>query len=75
MPVKKPIKKKYTHYHKNGSLWAKGYMVSEKMHGHWEWFRRDGTKMRSGNFKAGVQTGEWVTYNKKGEIVKVTKMK
>ncbi len=67
--------KKHTHYHKNGSIWAKGFLDDEKMEGYWQWFRKDGTKMRAGNFKAGKQVGKWVTYDKKGKVVKVTQMK
>ncbi len=69
------MKKPCTHKHKDGSLWAKGFLDGETMVGYWEWFRKDGTKMRSGNFTKGKQTGTWITYDKKGGIVKVTKMK
>jgi antitoxin component YwqK of YwqJK toxin-antitoxin module len=31
--------------------------------------------MRSGYFTKGRQTGEWITYDKNGRIVKVTRMK
>jgi antitoxin component YwqK of YwqJK toxin-antitoxin module len=71
----RPKATKHTHYHKDGSVWAKGYMQGGKMHGHWEWFRKDGTKMRSGDFDQGTQTGRWITYDKKGKIYKVTVMK
>ena len=67
-------KKNYTHYHKDGSLWAKGKVDEGTMEDFWEWFRKDGTLMRSGHFKKGVQTGEWATYDKHGKIVRVTKM-
>ena len=50
-------------------------MVDEQPDGYWEWFRMDGTRMRSGYFEKGKQVGEWTTYNKKGKIYKVTKMK
>jgi len=43
--------------------------------GYWEWFRLDGTKMRSGYFESGEQIGEWTTYDKNGQVYKVTKMK
>jgi len=75
MPVKKLTGKRYTHHHKDGSIWAKGYTLNGKMNGSWVWFRKDGTKMRSGAFKFGKQTGKWTTYDKKGKIVKVTVMK
>ena len=64
--------KKYIHRHKNGSLWGKGSLIGEAMHGYWEWFRKDGTLMRSGNFDHGKQTGQWITYDKHGKVVKKT---
>jgi hypothetical protein len=77
MPTKKPSKSKkdYIHYHKDGSIWAKGKMVGGKMDGYWEWFRKDGTKLRSGHFEKGKQVGEWTTYDKQGKVYKVTRMK
>ena len=45
------------------------------MHGNWEWFRKDGSKMRTGAFDNGVQVGEWTTYDRSGRVVKVTVMK
>jgi antitoxin component YwqK of YwqJK toxin-antitoxin module len=66
-------KKKHTHYHKDGTLWAKGFMLDSKMHGKWEWFRKDGSKMRSGSFVRGKQSGTWTTYDKTGKVVKITK--
>ena len=64
--------KKYTHHHKDGSIWAIGKTKGGKMEGYWKWFRKDGSVMRSGSFKKGVQVGEWSTYDKKGGVVKVT---
>lgn len=65
----------YAHYHKDGSLWAKGKMLNGNPEGYWEWFRKDGTKLRSGHFAAGVQVGAWTTYDKTGNVYKVTVMK
>lgn len=45
------------------------------MHGYWEWYRIDGTKMRSGHFETGEPVGEWTTYDKTGAVYKVTKKK
>ena len=67
--------KKDTEYHKDGSVRAMGPRVDGVPVGYWEWFRLDGTKMRSGHFEKGEQTGEWTTYDKKGQIYKVTQMK
>ena len=67
--------KKHTEYHKDGRVRAIGSMVDGVPVGYWEWLRLDGTKMRSGYFEKGEQTGEWTTYDKKGQIYKVTQMK
>jgi antitoxin component YwqK of YwqJK toxin-antitoxin module len=61
--------------HKDGSIWAKGKMAGGVCDGYWEWFRKDGSKMRSGHFRKGTQVGEWTTYDRKGRAVKVTLMK
>ncbi|HEV2555500.1 MAG TPA: hypothetical protein VGV17_17230 [Bosea sp. (in: a-proteobacteria)] len=61
--------------HKDGSLWAKGQTIDDVPTGYWEWFRKDGTKLRSGHFQKGHQVGEWTTYDAKGEPYKVTQMR
>lgn len=61
-------------YHRDGSVWAKGKTIDRVMEGYWEWFRKDGSKMRSGHFKSGKQVGKWITYTKEGKVVKVTDM-
>ncbi len=65
----------HIHYHKDGSVWAKGQMLGDTPAGYWEWFRRDGVKMRSGFFENGEQVGEWTTYDKTGAVYKVTRLK
>ena len=72
---KKATGKIVKHYHKDGSLWAEGGMLEEAMHGYWEWYRKDGVIMRSGYFDKGKQVGEWTTYDKAGNVYKVTLMK
>jgi antitoxin component YwqK of YwqJK toxin-antitoxin module len=66
---------RHEHYHKDGTLWARGELTDGVMTGSWEWFRKDGSMMRSGSFKAGIQVGEWTTYDRTGRVVKVTRMK
>jgi len=66
------MKKKYIKYHNDGSVWAKGTTVNATPVGYWEWFRKDGSRMRSGYFTKGKQSGTWTTYDKKGGVVKVT---
>lgn len=67
--------KEYTHYHKGGSVCARGNMLGEQMHGYWEWYRKDGSLKRSGYFEQGIQVGAWTTYDQEGKVHKVTKMK
>ena len=62
----------YEKLHKDGSLWACGFMLDGETHGYWEWFRLDGTMMRSGTFDRGQQVGLWTTYDKFGAPYKET---
>jgi len=69
--TKKPTK--HTVYHKDGSVWAQGQTLEGVPVGYWEWFRKEGTKMRSGTFdETGNQIGEWTTYDRQGAVYKVT---
>jgi antitoxin component YwqK of YwqJK toxin-antitoxin module len=61
--------------HKDGTIRAKGHMLDGVLSGYWEWFRKDGTRLRSGHFDNGKQTGDWTTYDARGRVYKVTKMK
>lgn len=65
----------HEHFHKDGSLWARGELTRGVMNGYWEWFRTDGSLMRSGSFDRGVQIGTWTTYDRGGRVVRVTQMK
>lgn len=60
-------------FYDNGYLKTKGKIRGDKMHGAWEWFRRDGSKMRSGSFRDGVKTGDWTTYDRTGAPHKTTR--
>jgi uncharacterized protein YdhG (YjbR/CyaY superfamily) len=62
----------FIEYYKNGGIKAKGKYKGKNMHGAWEFYRMDGTLMRSGAFKDGKQTGIWITFNKNGKKVKET---
>jgi antitoxin component YwqK of YwqJK toxin-antitoxin module len=47
-------------YHVDGkSVFAKGKTKGGKPEGYWEWFRKDGTLKRSGDFKDG-RAVEWL---------------
>jgi antitoxin component YwqK of YwqJK toxin-antitoxin module len=58
--------------HRNGSIRARGPVVDGEPEGYWEWFRLDGTIMRSGFFDRGRPVGEWTTYDANGAVYKVT---
>lgn len=60
-----------THY-ANGKLKFRGANVDGEMHGHWEFFRTDGSMMRAGDFDHGKQVGIWRTYDRAGRVVKET---
>ncbi len=62
--------------HKDGSVKAMGTVTDDGvLQGYWEWFRKDGTKLRSGHFHAGEQVGEWITYDAAGQPYKTTHFK
>ena len=63
-------------FHANETtIWSKGLMVNDLPEGYWEWYRVDGTLKRSGYFEKGEPVGEWITYNTKGDVHKVTQRK
>lgn len=62
-------------FYPNGFLKAKGRTRNGKAHGSWVWFRRDGSRLRSGSFRDGVKTGEWTTFDDTGTPVKVTRVR
>jgi antitoxin component YwqK of YwqJK toxin-antitoxin module len=50
----------------------KGSLLDGDMHGAWEWYRKDGTVMRTGQFDRGQQIGVWRTCERSGRLVKET---
>ena len=52
----------YLSLYDNGYLKSKGKYRDGKMHGPWEFFRRDGSLMRSGRLEADQPVGEWITF-------------
>jgi antitoxin component YwqK of YwqJK toxin-antitoxin module len=75
MTNSKPRPRKVTKFHKDGTVWAKGQTLNDGPVGYWEWFRKEGTRMRSGTFDdEGNQVGEWTTYDRQGTVHKVTDM-
>ena len=38
----------YVKHHRDGSVWARGHTTDGVATGYWEWFRKDGVRMREG---------------------------
>jgi uncharacterized protein YdhG (YjbR/CyaY superfamily) len=60
-------------YHDNGVIQSRGQYAAGKMHGRWEFFRRDGSLMRTGEFTRGAQSGVWRTWDARGRMVNETR--
>jgi antitoxin component YwqK of YwqJK toxin-antitoxin module len=59
----------------NGLPRYRGDYLDGKMHGYWEFYRKDGSLMRSGAFDREVQVGVWKTFDRTGALVKETTFK
>ena len=59
-------------FYENGLPRFKGEYQNGKMHGFWEFYRKDGSLMRSGSFIEDRQVGTWTTYDRNGSVVRVT---
>lgn len=63
------MSKEISPFYENGLPRFKGDYLEGEMHGHWEFFRKDGSLMRSGEFDAGKQVGTWKTFDRSGALV------
>jgi antitoxin component YwqK of YwqJK toxin-antitoxin module len=59
-------------YYENGVVKMKGSHLDGEMHGDWEWYRTDGSVMRTGSLVRGKQVGPWRTFARSGQLVKET---
>lgn len=66
--AKKGPGKRITEYDPVAKARAAGSVYKGLRHGHWEWFRTDGTLLRSGSYFNGHPIGEWITYDKSGKV-------
>ena len=64
--------KEVSPFYENGLPRFKGEYLADQMHGPWQFFRKDGSLMRSGSFDRGRQIGIWVTFDRTGKVVKET---
>jgi antitoxin component YwqK of YwqJK toxin-antitoxin module len=65
----------YVEQYTNGRVKLKGAHLDGEMHGAWDFYRLDGSLMRSGSFDRGKQIGTWRTYDRAGKVVKETGFK
>jgi antitoxin component YwqK of YwqJK toxin-antitoxin module len=56
----------------DGTAKFTGFRLDGELHGGWEWFRTDGSLMRTGSFDRGKQVGPWRTFDRSGRMVKET---
>ncbi len=61
-----------TLYYPNGKVKMTGFRLDGELHGAWEWYRTDGSVMRTGQFDRGRQIGIWRTFDRSGRLVKET---
>jgi antitoxin component YwqK of YwqJK toxin-antitoxin module len=59
-------------YYGDGRLQSRGFTLDGEMHGAWEFLRKDGSVMRTGEFDRGRQVGMWRTFDRAGRLVKET---
>ena len=59
-------------YYSSGAIQSRGWYLDGEMHGDWEFFRKDGSVMRTGAFDRGRQVGIWRTFERSGRLVKET---
>jgi antitoxin component YwqK of YwqJK toxin-antitoxin module len=55
-----------------GAIQSRGFTLDGQMHGAWEFYRKDGSVMRTGEFDRGRQIGIWRTFDRASLLVKET---
>ena len=68
-PAGNQMSKEISPYYENGLPRFKGDYLDGEMHGPWEFYRKDGSLMRTGEFEKGVQVGTWRTLDREGKLV------
>jgi len=63
------MSKEISPFYENGLPRFRGEYLDDEMHGSCEFFRKDGSLMRSGEFNRGKQVGLWRTFDRDGNLV------
>lgn len=61
--------KELSPFYENGLPRFKGEYLGAEMQGSWEFYRKDGSLMRTGEFDRGRQVGTWRTFDRAGALV------
>ena len=59
-------------YYDTDAVRYRGFQLDGRMHGAWEFLRKDGSLMRAGEFDRGRQVGVWRSFDRAGKVVKET---
>lgn len=59
-------------HYANGRVKSTGFTLEGELHGAWQWYRLDGTLMRTGEFDRGRQVGVWRTFERSVRLAKET---
>lgn len=59
-------------YYGTGVLQSRGFTLDGETHGAWEFYRQDGSVMRTGEFDRGRPVGGWRTFDRTGRLIKET---
>ena len=62
-----------TETYAHGRVKFTGFRLAGEPHGAWQWYRTDGSLMRTGEFDRGKQVGTWRTLDRNGRLVKETR--
>lgn len=68
-PTGSQMSKEISPFYENGLPRFKGEYLDDEMHGPWEFYRKDGSLMRSGEFDNGQQVGIWRTFDREGKLI------
>jgi antitoxin component YwqK of YwqJK toxin-antitoxin module len=70
--VKQPEPVPDVSHYPTGAVRYRGFSLDGASHGAWEFYRLDGSVMRTGTFDRGRQVGVWKTFDRAGRLVKET---
>lgn len=67
-PISKVEDQRMTFFFRTGIVKAEGGYVNGLMEGEWRFYREDGQLWQVGHFKADSKHGDWIRYDRQGNI-------